>query len=245
MFFFQIILLHGEIFTLHGLRRFHILLMEIHHIHGFVHMEFTEFAVFIATFVIIQTVGHIRTLLDLADEYARSNGMDSTGLDKVALALFHRNFIQNLCQSAVLNPLPYFCLIRVFGKSTVEIGIRLAVHHVPQFIFAVFIFFLKGIIVSRMNLNRQALAGINEFNQKWKPLIGLTFPSEDASAKPFNIFAQHETFALSCGNHTLACLMGRQFPALRNHIIITFLTIDIAQTGSTPQVILERRFQPD
>ena len=37
--------------------------------------------------------------------------------------------------------------------------------------------------------------------------------------------------------------MSRQLPTLRNHIIIAFLTVDIAQAGSSPQVVLECRFQ--
>ena len=245
MLLFQIIPLHGEIFTLHGLCCFHILLMEIHHIHGFVHMKFPKFTVFVAAFIIIQPVGYIRTLLDFADEHAWSDGMDSSGLDEVTLALLYRDFIEDFCQSAVLNPLPYLCLVRFFGKSTVKIGIRLAVHHIPEFIFAVFVFFLQSVIIPRMDLNRQALTGIDKFDQQWKPLIGFAFPAKDAASKPVDIFAQHETLTLSCGNHALARFVSGQFPALCDHIIITFLTIDITQTGTTPQVIFECRFQTD
>ena len=43
--------------------------MEIRHLHGLVNMQFPQFSVFVASLVIIQTVCHIRTLLDLTDQY--------------------------------------------------------------------------------------------------------------------------------------------------------------------------------
>lgn len=108
--------------------------------------------------------------------------MDGSRLNKIALTLPYRNLVQNLRQSAVLDPLPYLFLVCVFGKSTVEIGVRLTVHYIPKFIFAVFVFFLKRVIIPWMYLNGQALMGVDKLDQQRKPLIGFTFPAQDTAA---------------------------------------------------------------
>ena len=151
--------------------------MEIRHLHGFVNMQFPQFSVFVASLVIIQTVCHIRTLLDLTDQYTWSNGMNRSIFNKITVSLFHWNLIQDLRQCTILDPAAHLCLICVSGKSTIQIRLWFTIHHIPQFIFPIFVFLLQCIIIPRMHLNRKTFSGINKLDQKRKSLIRITFPA--------------------------------------------------------------------
>ena len=73
-------------------------------------------------------------------------------------------------------------------EAAVNAGIRLTLQDIPHLIFTVFIFLFQRIGIIRMHLHGQVLPGVNELDQKRKPLQRLAFPAPALFADAIQVF---------------------------------------------------------
>lgn len=125
-------------------------------------MELPQVSVLVPAAVVVYTVSSVGVLLNLADNDACTDSVDSAGFDEEYVALMNGNFVQHFQQGVVLDLCPEF----LFGNLTVNAEVQrstlFTVQNVPHFGFAVFMFYPQCIFVAGVYLNGQGiLASIN------------------------------------------------------------------------------------
>ena len=195
-------------------------------------VELPQVALGIPPAIVVDPVGQIGALLDLRYQNARPDGVDSACGDQVDLARPYRLAVQQTGQAGGL-PLPLLRRPDALGKglpgdrpfqSVVEVGSGLGVQYVPGLGFALLAFPLHGVPVVGMDLDRQPLLGVYEFNHQGKVLHRIlsgrkAAPQQSAALLPEDT-GEGLPLKRPVGRQVLPVFMAAQLPALSQGILL-------------------------
>jgi len=123
------------------------------------------------------TVGGVGILLDLVDEKAGSDGVEATGRNENGLVFFWLDGVNLVGDAAVLQRGCEVLFGHAVFEADVEFGPRVAVGDIPHFCLSVAAEFF-GHFDRRMDLNREVITGIEDFDEEGEPLAGESGPED-------------------------------------------------------------------
>ena len=129
-------------------------------------MELTVIAVLILTLEIVDTISHIRGLLNLCHKTAGTDGMDTTSRDKEHITRADFITSQYIGNRVVLHHLLILFRGYPLFQTAIQLGTGRRFQNVPHLRFATTLALTVSYLVRRMYLNRQILTGIDEFDQQ-------------------------------------------------------------------------------
>ena len=92
-------------------------------------------------------------MLDLADQVARADGVDSTCRNEKDISRMGWAEIQDVFEGVVFKLLPDFFLRGVLFETDIEACTRFRVDDVPHLVLAVFVLMFEGVIIARVDLD--------------------------------------------------------------------------------------------
>ena len=103
----------------------------------------------------------------------------------------------------------------------------------------------RGILVAGVDLDGERVLGVDKFDEHGKLSESFTVFSQHCPPFPngIQVFPQGHTVELTAGNRALSVWMGGKLPALRHLVVITVLSVYVAQLCASPKIILEGRRQ--
>ena len=191
---------------------------------SFLGVELTIVAILVLAFEVVDAIGNITGLLNLDNETACSDGVDSAGWDKEAVVLLHVILSQGIGDGIVLYHLLVLLRSNLHLQAVVELGIRLAWQRIPHLGLAAFLTLLLGNFIIRMHLDREVAVGIDKLDEQWK-LIAETLVvlfSEEASLPFCNNLVEALALHLAIGYDAFIFWYSRDFPAF-SHILLLYV----------------------
>jgi len=131
-------------------------------------VELAIVAILVLALEVVDAIGYIAGLLNLCNETACSDGMDSAGWDKEAVVFLHVILSQGIGDGIILHHLLILLRSYLHLQTVVELGIWLAWQRIPHLGLAAFLALLLGNFVIRMYLDRKVGIGIDKLDEQWK-----------------------------------------------------------------------------
>src|SRR5699024_6433441 len=160
------------------------------HIKRLVHMQFSLFAVFADSAVVVNPVSDVGVLLDLCHQNALADGMDGPRLDKENVAFLYRYLVEYFQKSVFLNALCKLFPADLPFKSMVQEGSLIGIHHIPHLCLAILSLMFQRIRVIRMHLDREIILRVNKLYKNRKILKTGAVRPEHFPAVFFNVLSQ-------------------------------------------------------
>ena len=129
-------------------------------------VQFAGFAVHARAVVVVDAIGDITALLDLGEEDATTDGMDTTGREVEDIAGLDLVVGEHLGDGTVFYALLVF--IGGYGllEAGIEVGTRVGLDDVPHLAFAHLAMDALGHLVVRMDLDAEVTLGIDELDEQ-------------------------------------------------------------------------------
>ena len=191
---------------------------------SFLGVELAIVAILVLTLEVVDAIGNIAGLLNLDNETACSDGVDSAGRDKEAVTFLHVILSQGIGDGIILHHLLVLLRSNLNLQAVVELGIRLAWQRIPHLGLAAFLTLLLGNFIIRMHLDREVAVGIDKLDEQWK-LIAETLVvlfSEEASLPFCNNLVEALALHLAIGYDAFISWYSRDFPAF-SHILLLYV----------------------
>ena len=131
-------------------------------------MELAIVAILVLALEVVDAIGNIAGLLNLGNETACSDGVNSAGWDKEAVVLLHVILSQGIGDGIILHHLLVLLRSNLHLQAIVKLGIRLAWQRIPHLGLAALLTLLLGNFVIRMYLDRKVGIGIDKLDEQWK-----------------------------------------------------------------------------
>ena len=188
--------------------------------------------------VVVDAVGHVGVLLHLGHDDALADGVQRAGRDEKAVALVYGHGVQDLGQGVIFNALRKLLFGDLVRKAVVEIRPRHAVQHIPHLGFAILVFVFQRVVVGRVHLNGQVLAGVDELCQDRELLKFCA-----VRAQGFGVRGRVVRQRRAVGQIARAVRVAGQHPRFGQRFKVALDAEIGAQAAAAPQIILAARGQ--
>ena len=142
--------------------------IHVHDLNSLIEMQFSLVAVLINAVIVINTVGHIGSLLYFCNQNTCSNTMYCPRWDKVDIALVDFNLLQVSFQRSRLHGFSQNFFRHLMLEAVNQVGPFFGVDDKPHLRLAIVTFVLICVHIIRVNLNGKILLCIDELHQYWK-----------------------------------------------------------------------------
>ena len=140
--------------------------MEVEGLGGQFGVEFAGLAVHAGSVVVEDAVGDVAGLLDLGEEDATTDGMDTTGGQVEHITGLDLMVGEDLGDGAVLDATVVFLGGYLLLEAGIEVGTGVGLDDVPHLAFAHLAMDALGHLVVGMDLDAEVATGIDEFDQQ-------------------------------------------------------------------------------
>ena len=199
-------------------------------------MELAIVAILVLALEIVDAIGNIAGLLNLGNETACSDGVDSAGWDKEAVVLLHVILSQGIGDGIILHHLLVLLRSNLHLQAIVKLGIRLAWQRIPHLGLAALLTLLLGNLIVRMYLDRKVGIGIDKLDEQWelvaKTLIVIC--TEEILLQLCNNLIELLALHLAVGYDALVARNTRDFPTLANFLLLDVKMLEGDDLVSTP-----------
>ena len=202
-------------------------------------MEGAEVAVLVAAVVVVDAVGGVGVLLDLADEDARADGVDGARGNEEHVPPLHGHAVEDVGEAALLDGGLVGLAGGILLEAVVESRALLAVQNVPHFGLAVLPLMLQGILVGGVYLHRQVALGVDELDEEREVIILLAGRAQGFLAQSGDIIGEGQTRIVTRGDNALPVLVSGQLPALGQGSHVGVLVEFGLEPLPAPEVVLE------
>ena len=165
---------------------------------------------------VVYTVGNVGKLLYLGYHKATTGRVYSPGLDEEKVTLVRSHHIEHILESALGTAVKKLRHIHILVEAHIYPGPRVGLKDVPGLVLAIGVVPVKGSIVVRMHLDRQAVVDIQQLDQYRELIpetlivvvsdylvhIGLNDIKQGIAVQPASVY------------HRAAVLKARYLPAL-------------------------------
>ncbi len=157
---------------------------------------------------------------------------------KKAVALVYGHGVQDLGQGVIFDAFRKLLFGDFVRKAVVEIRARHAVQHIPHLGFAVLVFVFQRVVVGRVYLNGQVLAGVDELCQDRELLKFCA-----VRAQGFGVRGHVVRQRRAVGQIARAVRVAGQHPRFGQRFKVALDAEIGAQAAAAPQIILAARGQ--
>ena len=199
-------------------------------------VELAIVAILVLALEVVDAIGNIAGLLNLDNETACSDGMDSAGRDKEAVVFLHVILSQSIGDGIILHHLLVLLRSNLHLQAIVKLGIRLAWQRIPHLGLAALLTLLLGNFVIRMYLDRKVGIGIDKLDEQWK-LVSKTLIvicTEEILLQFSNNLIELLALYLAVGYDALVSRNTRDFPTLANFLLLDVKMLEGDDLVSTP-----------
>ena len=171
-------------------------------------MQLAIVALCILTLEVIDTIGYVACLLNLCQETACTDRVNTTCWQEEYIAFLHRIFRQSLSNGVIFNHFLVLFWCNLLLQTAAERGISITFHHIPHLSLTTTQTLCLCLLVCWVNLNRKLLACINELN-KQRELITKAFIvllTHQFILQSLNKFVQCPAFIFAIRDNTLVVL---------------------------------------
>ena len=119
-----------------------------------------------AAVVVVHAVGQVAILLDLGNQNSLTDGVRKSCGDEVGLACLHPLRAERGHQFAARKRRLVGGVVVALGKTANDLGILVGVYDVPHLGFSAVILHTCGVIVVGVDLDREAIGGVDELDQE-------------------------------------------------------------------------------
>ena len=208
-------------------------------------MELTVVAILVLTFEVVDAIGDIARLLDLAEEASLADAVDTSGGEKEAVAFLHVVVVDSVHDRIVGYHLLILLGSDLLLQSHEHTGIEIRVHDIPHLGLAALLALLMRNLVGRMHLDGQWPSGIDELDEQWK-FIAETLIVGGSHQFLFHIChdsAQRLTGIFSFADDGLIAGNTGDLPALSHVFEIVVEMLERDDLVATPKSLLQQRLK--
>ena len=218
---------------------------------GLFDVKFAGVAIGISASVIIDTIGDVAGLLYLGHEIAGTDGMKASCgqiIDVTLMCLvggydIHdwRISIDSLSGNHLLIPLGSDLLT----QACIDFGSRLSIDNIPHLTLSVTAMTLHGKFIVGMNLHREVLVRIDEFDEQWEMVakLGVDLFAYEQFLVFVDEFDQRETLIAAQGNDALTTGDVTNLPRFTDIRFIDFDILECCYLFATPDGGLQKRLK--
>ena len=208
-------------------------------------VKLTLVACSIRTIVVVDTVGDIGGLLDLSDEAACTDSVDTACGEEEDVTSIHFVFGQCLDDGTFFDTAHVVLGRRLYGEAAIELSPWSRIYDVPHLGLPEGIVTLQAEGIIGMHLDREVVAGIDELDEQG-----------EATAKALEDALTDELFAVgmdqfvevlpsewaSCDDGVIVVDV-RDFPALTDLLIVGSKAFEWADSTAAPDDFLQERLE--
>ena len=184
-------------------------------------MEFTGLAIHARTVIVVDAIGDIAGLLDLRQENACTDGMNTTGREVEDIARGNLVTCQHLGDGMVLYAFLIFFGGHLATETGIEIATRLSIEDVPHLALTHLTMDALCHLVVGMHLDAEVFLGIDELNQKGQ--LTMILVVDRLSQNGLGVFGHDRDQVATCegaiGDDAGTGGYGTDFPAFADGFI--------------------------
>ena len=200
-------------------------------------MELAIVAILVLALEVVDAIGNIAGLLNLGNETACSDGMDSAGRNKEAITFLYLILSQGIGDGIILHHLLVLLRCNLHLQAIIEFCVRFAWQCIPHLGLTTLLALLVGNLIIRMHLDREVVVGVNKLDELWKFIsetLVVLLPKE-TSLEFFHYLIEALALHLAISYDAFFAWYSRDFPAFAHLLLLYVEMFESDNLTATPE----------